>query len=331
LVTHLVLHDTTIEGTITNKLNTALNDVYVLLPHQFAHIARLDAGQTQQVKISLADQPQNGALADAIARQGGLTTPYFPYSKSQQPQNDFQRHAALLSALNGSGFTFQPCQPSCNTHAITDTPRSIIFTTGGNVPHDSTNNDDDPLLIPDAMATLIGWADQPLTDEATINGSHPAGRHESFIQAPLTIDLSQTTQVPAGLLSSRVVDIQGYDAQVILSGLYSLSTASVTFEMQAPGSLPASSYLITQPDLALQPDAQGHAPSGAPSHLRASLYNWHTGSWDPLSFKQPGGGALVTDATSHTGPGGRLLVQISSPDHTPVYFSKPLLAINTTH
>lgn len=327
LTTHLALHNDTIEGTVTNNLSTALNDVYVLLPHQFVHIAHLAVGETQTVKLTLANHNITGPLADAIAHQGGLPVPYSPYGNGQHPQTDFQRHAALLSFLNGADFNFQPCQGSCVTRAITATPRATIFATGGNVPHNSIYNDYDPLLLSGAQATLIGWTEQPLQDDTTINGSHPAGQHESFIQAPLSVDTSASAQVPTGFIPSQVVDIQSHRVQTVLPGLYSLLEGSVTFEMQAPVARNASHYFMIQPDLALQPDSQGRVTTGVPSNLRTSLYNWQKGNWEPVSFGQQG--ATITNPATYTDPNGRILVQISSQNSTPAYFSRPLLAINT--
>jgi hypothetical protein len=213
---------------------------------------------------------------------------------------------------------------------MTSTTRSALFMTGGQVPHGSIYNDYDPLLIPGAAATLIGWADQPLTDTTSINGQRPSGHQENFIQAPLNIDLSQSKQIPYGLLPSKIADIQSYTAQAALSGLYSLSVGTVTFETQIPSSLSVQRLLITQPDLAAQPDAQGSVPSGAASALRANLYNWQRNAWEPVAFDQAAdNSALITQPDAYVGPGGRVLLQISSQNNASIYFSKPLLAVNT--
>src|SRR4249920_756705 len=43
LLSHLALHNGTLTGTVTNKLGTDLNDVYILMNHSFAYLGNLPA------------------------------------------------------------------------------------------------------------------------------------------------------------------------------------------------------------------------------------------------------------------------------------------------
>ena len=47
LLSHLALHNGTLTGTVTNKLGTDLNDVYILMNHSFAYLGNLPAQQTR--------------------------------------------------------------------------------------------------------------------------------------------------------------------------------------------------------------------------------------------------------------------------------------------
>src|SRR5260370_7009076 len=132
------------------------------MPNSFAYSGRLPAGQAQQVNVPLHSSTLNSAstLADQIARDNHLPVPHFPYTHGSQPQNDFQHHLAILSALSGEGFSSAYCSGPCSTSAIISehlitTPSS--FRPKG-IPFDAT----DPLLVAGAPATLICWADQPV-------------------------------------------------------------------------------------------------------------------------------------------------------------------------
>lgn len=129
LMTHLTLLNNMLVGTITNTLATSLNDVYVLLPHNFVTIGHIAAGETQQINLPLQSglptatsksasiQSDPPLLADLIATNSGLSASYYPYVNGGQPQTEFQRHIALLSALSGTGFTYIPCGGPCITHS----------------------------------------------------------------------------------------------------------------------------------------------------------------------------------------------------------------------
>jgi hypothetical protein len=328
LTTHLAINNSRLMGTITNTLPTDLNDVYVLLPHGFAYVGHLPAGTTQHINLPLSISPlaNHQGLAAQIAQKSGLSTNYFPYTSDQQPQTDFQRHIALLSALGGTGFFYFPCNGSCTNSTIIN--RDTIFFTGGQTPGTGIHNDYDPLLIPGSSATLIGWANRPLVDNTivTVNGSLPSGYHDSFLQAPLNIDMTDSSDSPPDFITGHIVNINSYDAQTILPDIYSLSAGNITFEIAPPDSEPMNSFTLIEPDLTAHPS--GPRPGDANvSHLRARLYNWLTNSWDTITFYEDS--FTTTRADAYFGPDGRLLLQISSQNKTPIYFGKPSLDLHS--
>jgi len=327
ITTHLSIRNNRLVGTIKNTLNTSFSDLYVLLDHSLVPIGYVAAGETRQIDLPIFSvSPQSGkTLADQIAVQGGLPAAYFPYASRSRPQNDFQRHMALLSALSGAGFTFPPCEGTCKTRAISS--RDDIFVTGGRVPNPGLSNYE-PLTMAGAPATLIGWADQPITNDVTINGWRPIGHQENFVQMPLNIAIASPLNIPPEFITGHVVDIQSYDAELTLPGIYTMTSGSITFELTLPNSsqLPISGFTITEPDLWANPFGPGSGTGASPSHLQAQLYNWYKDTWDTITLKQD---TFTTTNTAYIGPSGRILLQISNQDISQgkLYFGKPSLGL----
>jgi hypothetical protein len=317
VITQLALRNNRLVGTITNTLPSALSDVYVLVAHSFAAVGHLAAGETRQINLPLYSSPSRSGqtLADLIAQHGGLPTPYFPYQQNKRPQNDFQRHMALLSALNGAGYTYPSCNGPCNTHAIIS--GGTIYVTGGQVPNPNVIAGPDPLLLPGTQATLIGWADQPIApaDNATINGARPTGQHEDFLQIPLNISLSSLSSTPPDFIMGHVIDINSYDAHLELPGIYSLSNGSLNFEFTpVPSTQPVHALTITEPDFVASP-------------LYVQLYNWRTGKWDAITLS--GNTLRTTNTAAYMGPGGRVLMQVGNQPHSQnkLFFGQPWLSL----
>jgi len=323
LSSHLALRGNTLVGTVTNTLDTSLSDVYILMPHSIAYIGSLPAGQTQQVNIALQSVSPNTSmtLADQVARDNHLTVPYFPYASSSQPQNDFQRHIAILSALSGEGFSFIPCGGLCSTQAIASDHMLVTSLPGG--PKVNTMDASDPLLIAGAPATLIGWTDQSLNvlDTTTVNGITPGGFHDNLIQAPLNIDLAASASLPSSLITAHLINAHGNNVQSTLPSVYSLTTGSITFEFTLPGAEDPqlSSMTIAEPNV------------GQPASTRfvqARLYNWQMGAWDAITLDQ--NTSFTTGYTrAYISSDGRILLQFANKNTSlgTLLFSKPSLSL----
>ncbi len=331
ITTHLTLHNNKLIGSITNTLSSSLNDLYILFPHNFVPVGHLDSGETRQIDFQLQHitSPTNEqTLSDQIAHAGGLPAQYLPDMQKKQPQNDFERHMALLSALSGVGYSFPACQGSCLTHAITS--KGVIYVTGGQIPDPNIKNDYDPLLVPGASATLIGWADQQISElqQTTINNVTPQGQHINFLQMPLNVNFSGQLNVPTDFIVGNIIAISSYDAGAILPGAYSLSTGSITFELPLPNTphMDISSVTMTVPDLVAHPSGPGSGSSTHVSNIQVQLYNWDTHAWDIVKFNQDS--FTATDPQTYTGPYGRILLQVASQDTNQIYFGKPTLTLN---
>jgi len=334
MLSHLALHNGTLTGTVTNTLDTALSDVYILMSHSYVYIGRLAAGQTQLVSLPLNSSSSNTSmtLADQIAQDSHLPVPYFPYASSAQPQTDFQRHLAILTALSGEGFAFIPCNGLCSTHAIVS--RHSIVTPPSDGTTISLTDNNDPLLIAGAPATLIGWADQPLdsVNAITVNSSPTTGYHNTLVQAPLNIDLSGALILPPGYIAGQVINATGDGVQTTLPGIFTVTTGSTTFEFTLPstalsafqaGSLHISKITITQPSI-----KTGKRSYPDVSYLQARLYNWQTGSWDTSPLGQ-GTSFTTSDTETYISSNGRILWQLANQNASlgALLFGKPILSL----
>ncbi len=324
LTPHLTLHNNRVSGTITNTFGTALSDVYVLFPNYFIQVGHIGAGETQQINRPLHNAPLGGhILADALASEGGLTTPYFPYNQAAQGQTDFEQHMALLSALSGAGMSVTLCGGACNRNTIRD--QNAFFLANAPLSFNKMNTSYDPLLLPRAPATLIGWTDQQIdgADTITINGTHPGGHHQNFVQMPIPLAVDSMADTPAGSIMGNAVDLQASQAQFLLPGIYSLSSANMLFEFTLPGATQAQ-----QGKLSIKIPVQWEQASGNTlnsSSIQTNLYNWRTGSWDAISEQQ--GNVTIPDLTLYTGTNKQLLLEITNPVNTPgpLIFGKPSL------
>jgi hypothetical protein len=325
LSSHLALRPGTLSGTITNTLGTSLNDVYILMPHGFAYIGSLQAGQTQQVRVPVQNSPlDTGAtLADQIAKQNHLPVPYFPYAHGSQPQNDFLRHLSILSALSGEGYLYLPCGGPCSTRAIAG--KHMIFTAAFGSPGVNPLDSRDPLLINGAPATLIAWADQAVTatNDITINGASAAGTHDILLQVPLNVDFSASSSLPPDLIYGQAINVQGNEVHITSPDVYTINKGSITFEFPFPyaNNLQINTMTINVPVL---------AQSTVIKNVQGHLYNWDRGSWDAITFKDLT--FTTANTKAYTSSSGRLLLQIANQSayQGALLLGKPYLSLNNT-
>jgi hypothetical protein len=328
ITAHLTVNNNRLQGSIKNTLSSGLSDVYVLLSSSFVHIDHISAGETQHVSLPMQSVTAGEALSDQLAQAGGLPASYFPYAQNQFPQNDFQRHMSFLSALNGAGYSFYLCGGSCSTHAINN--KQTLYVTGGKVPNPQLADGLDPLLIDNQTATLIGWADDDLAgmNAVTINDRHPRGTHESFIQMPVNIDIATAASIPPNMVKGQVVDIESYDAQVSLPGIYSISNGGVTFELNVPTvpNIQTSNLTLHVPDMQANQIAS-YGPASSAKSLKVLIYNWLNGSWDTIT--QQSAAYTIMNRAAYVDSGGRILVYLAPQKNNSnkVFFGKPYLTI----
>jgi hypothetical protein len=323
LLSHLALHNGMLVGTVTNKLETDLKDVYILMNHSFAYIGIIPAGQTQQLNVSLHSSilSDGTTLADQIAKANHLSVPFFPFAHGSQPQNDLQRHLAILSALSGEGSSFIPCGGPCGTYAIAG-KHSIIAPLFGD-PKLNSIDGLDPLLVTGAPATLIGWTGQAVDaiNNITVNGVSPGGTHEDFVQVPLNVDFSVSSSLPPGFISGQVINAQANEVQTTSPGVYTVKDGSITFEFMLPAADNVQLHNLT---ISLPVVEQ----TTGVNQIQALLYNWNTHVWDAMTLNNFS--FTTTNIKAYTNSDGRVLFQIVNQNASQgaLYFGKPSLSLN---
>jgi hypothetical protein len=260
--------------------------------------------------------------------------PYFPYAKNAQPKSDFQRHLAMLTALSGEGYSFEPCGGPCSTYASVN--EHVITAQPFGMAQVKPLDASDPLQVSGASATLIGWADQSgsgvnATDSAAIAGSAIRGSHENLFQIPLSLDLSSLQRIPTGLISGQVVNVQGDisdSPQVIAPGVYSLPPrGSITFEMALPAMDSVQANTINNLEV-IEPRL--NPPSGVQgaSVMQVRMYNWSMNTWDTVSLNN--NTFVTTNTKAYLSADGRVLMQVINKDTIQgiLFLEKPSLNLN---
>ena len=344
LVSQLALQNGSLVGTVTNTFSYALSDSFLLMPNDAFSLGHLAAGETKhvQLKLSSVPLPPSSTLADLIATN--TNSPTYD-AMPAQPQTTWQRHLAILYALDGEGlFNFSPiCTGLCNGSVNPLIPLlpgvySPSFSSGTTSSNSvgitatpgwqfTATREIDPLLVSGSPATLIGWAEnsQGLTNNATINDINPAGFHEALIQAPFGINLSGSLNLPPNFIAGQLIDVASTNAHLRFPGIYTISTGSMTFEYVIPESSNTHVHGLT---ISEPPDINVLAQAGPVSDANSSpfrLYNWHTNSWDIISLNQN------TFTTNNVGVyisvTGRVLVQFTNMDSrlSSLDFGKPII------
>src|SRR5207247_7175183 len=100
-------------------------------------------------------------------------------------------------------------------------------------------DENDPLLVTGAQATLVGWSDNRVdtSSHVTVNGASPGGTYEDLVQVPLNVDLSASSSLPPGLINGQVINAQGNEVQTTSPGVYTINMGSITFEFSLPGAV----------------------------------------------------------------------------------------------
>jgi hypothetical protein len=308
-----------------------LSDVYILLPHGFVTIGTLPAGETQKIDLMLqTPHDPDTSLADQLAQSSGLPASYFPYERGDQPQTDFQRHMALLAALNGNGSSLPPCGGPCRGNAIVNLSKQNITSLRPGLPSIPWNSTDDPLLLDGTSATLIGWSDQPLDNmqTATVNDTTPTGFHENFVQMPLNIALDVAPKLASDLIQGEAIASTGFNNEMVLPGVYMMEQGSMNFEfdLSALDTSHIKGFSISLPNI----DGNQIAFQNF-SSLRSALYNWQTDTWDliPLNNYYTLASNL-SHLRQYIGPYSQVLLQITNPDAEPsqngILFKRPALS-----
>lgn len=350
IIPHLTFQNNSLlQGTVKNNLPYALNNAYLLTNNHFQPLGNMAAGETRSISLSLENSVNSTSsftptsLADQIAISNNLQVPYIAYYNSSQRLNPLQRHMAQLAILSGEnayqycGSTpcFQAAQPFTTSNSVLVDSSTTL--SSGNGPSTQVNGRD-PLLVPGFPATLIGWISPTSRADTNIDvaGSRIAGAQETFLQAPLTVNFSDTASlsvnVPPDMIPGQLIDAQSQTAQTQSPGIYTLNSGSMTFEFALPSSIQlyTGNITLTEPASLTQ---GGLLPSPGTNsiidvnHIRIFLYNWQKQSWDRFAFNQFM--LSINNAQSYIDSNGRIVMQFANPNASQgtAVISKPTLQL----
>jgi len=311
---HLILDHGALSGTLTNTLPYSLADTYILTNKGYIHFGPLASGQTRTFRSAfrrLGDS--NATLADQIAADNGLPTPYDPSVDPPNAGTLLHQHIAMLTALSGelSSFTCGLNICSLKNSAL---PQQKPFAD----PVLLSMPGYDPLLSGETAATLIGWASQEpdATNTIAVNGALTSGIHQVFVQVPLAIKATDTLDEPPASLSAQLVAVKGDNVQT-QPGLYLMNTGSVTFDLALPQTINVQQRALTASLLPYPPDGVYQLGGGGirtiadAQRLHLSLYNWQTGKWDTMLLRLY---TFTVNQQAYVGPGQRILFKLENQD-----------------
>lgn len=331
IFSNLTLQQNILTGTVTNTLPYPLRDVYLLASGHFVPLDYLQPGQTRTLHLALQGDANNStgtSLADQIALSHGLPIPYGPSFSTLQTLSELQRHMAMLAAVSGE------ISYDCNPGPCVQTGNGNNLNITGNIGYQLANGND-PLLLSNAPATLIGWADHMADSvgNTTINGIYTSKVQEALVQAPLQVGINDPISLTSPLVHTQLIDVQsqGSNIQTLFSGIYALTSGNMTFDFTLPGvtNLHAKSLAINLPSNLSQFNIGLQGTATDANSLQAFLYNWHTGTWDTFNFTAYSFSTNTPD--QYIGPDGHILLQLAAPAGSQggtIIFGKPSLEID---
>jgi hypothetical protein len=348
IIPHLTFYSNNLlRGTVTNSLPYALNNAYLLISNHFQALGNMAAGETRAVSLTVENLPSSTnnliqtSLADQIAASNNLQVPFIAYYNNTQRLSTLQRHMAQIAILSGENAyeycgsipCFQSAQPFATSNGVLVNSSSTLISGSGPSTQVSGR---DPLLMPDAPATLIGWIAPTLHSATTVDvaGSRIAGAQETFLQAPLAVDFSdpanQTVTVPSDMITGQLIDAQSQSAQTQSPGIYTLNTGSMTFEFALPEGLQVQTGNITLTESSTLtqgglPLGQGTTSITDVNHMRIFLYNWQKHVWERFAFTQFS--LSINNAQAYIDNNGRIVMQFANPSASQgtAVFNKPSL------
>ncbi|HEX3629994.1 MAG TPA: hypothetical protein VHW91_05975 [Candidatus Dormibacteraeota bacterium] len=160
---------------------------------------------------------------------------------------------------------------------------------------------------------VVAWTHQAFQD-VTVNGSHPRGTALAAVAVSLPIDQIGTGSLPAGVVSSRIVDVVGDSQGNGPPGMLVLQNGSVTFEFTpplAPGAHLSGVSVTSQNPYSAKFVGPGGSASTGPG-IQGEVWNWATSTWTDISY-QDNGTTTLPDAAVNPDTGAiRMRVNTTS-------------------
>ena len=158
---------------------------------------------------------------------------------------------------------------------------------------------------------VVAWTHQSFQD-VTVSGSHPRSSALAAVALSLPVDQIGTGTLPAGVVSSRIVDIVGDSQGQGPPGTLVLQNGSVTYEF-APN-LAHGARLTGASISSANPYGPkfGGGPGGNAPGLQGQVWDWSSSSWIDINYQDNGTTALPDGAVNPTTGAVRVRVTASN-------------------
>lgn len=134
----------------------------------------------------------------------------------------------------------------------------------------------------DVTPMLVAWTSQPFQD-LTVNGGHPRGHSQTAVALDLPVENIGLGPLPAGIVSGRIVDLEG-DPQQGPPGALSIQDGAVTYEFTPR--LVAGAHLTGASLSASNPySAKGAGANGSASTIRGEAWDWSRSTWVDVAYQ----------------------------------------------
>ncbi|HEX9559982.1 MAG TPA: hypothetical protein VGA76_01990, partial [Candidatus Dormibacteraeota bacterium] len=152
---------------------------------------------------------------------------------------------------------------------------------------------------------VVAWTQQPY-QQIAVEGAHPRSTAESAVVIPLAIDAIGAGTLPAGLVVSRFVDIDG-STQNGPPGAVIMQSGTATYDFTPR--LVAGTHL-TGATL----DSTSQSPKGGPfpgQSLSAEAWDWSQSAWVPVAYTPLGTTTLPAGAVNPSSDEVRVRITVN--------------------
>jgi hypothetical protein len=272
LTGHLQEVNGQLTGTIENRSTMTFTDAVLIAGDGYQKLGALAPGAI----VSISFTPQNPTLITGPPAVYGIY-PNYSFGPQTGPLTAAQREGEtktrILTLLNGGGFKGIPTST----------------------------------FVPE----VVGWTNQSL-EPFTVNGVRPHAHSETAVAVTLPVEQVGAGTLPTGMVSGRIVDLEGTTTQQGPPGAVTVQNGTVTYSFTTP--LGSGLHLTGAGISASNPffgKGSGVAGNQAPA-TRGEAWDWSRAAWVDIAYQDNGTTALP-DAAVNPGSGEvRLRVTVNN-------------------
>jgi hypothetical protein len=254
---HLRLANGQLTGTIENLSSTSFSDLVVIAGDGFQKLGPLAPGASATVEL-------------------------------EPKVSNFNGPPAIYSIYSNYSFGPAPQQPT-STQREGDTKTAIlsVVQSGGSFKG-----------VPSAVVVpmVVAWIPQPF-QAVTVNGAHPRAHGETAVALTLPVDEIGPGNLPRGVVSGRIVDLDG-DIQQGPPGALIVQNGTVTYQF-APRLAPGAH--LTNAAISVSNTFFGKGPQGGQGTVtptRGEAWDWSRSAWVDIAYQENTATSLPTEVVN---------------------------------